>query len=662
MSDMIIRKIDQNIFVIDGIAQLSGRQAMKFNIFINGLQNVKVSRKENEVNLSYCINEKILVAKSIRTIVEHFAKNGIDVKKDEGVIQYLSDLYSEEEERINTLSRLAEIQKGTFEASNDYKLFCEYCNEILQIQLRDYQYKAAYLLSLGKGGFDFSVPGAGKTIITYSAYGYLKNQRLIDQIFVTGPASSYNAWVDEYITCFGAQPDFENLADDSTKECKIYLTASARNHKEITFINVEKLRLLVGEISSYISKKNTLLIVDEAHKIKNPEAAITKAILEITKYAKFRIILTGTPMPNGYEDLYSLSKTFSPFEDILPYRYNQLKRMTKNEASPKEAEMLRKSIEPYYSRISKKYLIETKELLPPKFHFVACKMNQDQEILYNRLNTFSGKMSDDIDGDILEALKKAISIRKMQVSANPALLKKSLISSMDELRNEYADGVEKAGSKIDGLIKADREIMSQFNESSIVRIINKFANGLEETSKNIKAVEITKSLVESGEKVLIWDVFVKNMEVLKVMLETKIGVRVEMINGLVSGEDRQSAIRNFREGSSMILVANPATLAESISLHKVCQNAIYVNRNFNAAQFIQSKDRIHRINMPQGTTASYYILLNEESIDSCVDSRLIQKENRMLAILDADDIEIGGEEMEDTSIMSKQDIEESYLR
>lgn len=111
-------------------------------------------------------------------------------------------------------------------------------------------------------------------------------------------------------------------------------------------------------------------------------------------------------MPNGYEDLYSLSKTFSPFEDILPYRYNQLKRMTKNEASPKEAEMLRKSIEPYYSRISKKYLIETKELLPPKFHFVACKMNQDQEILYNRLNTFSGKMSDDIDGDILEALKK----------------------------------------------------------------------------------------------------------------------------------------------------------------------------------------------------------------------------------------------------------------
>jgi hypothetical protein len=152
------------------------------------------------------------------------------------------------------------------------------------------------------------------------------------------------------------------------------------------------------------------------------------------------------------------------------------------------------------------------------------------------------------------------------------------------------------------------------------------------------------------------------MEILKDMIEEQLDVKVEMINGAVAGEERQIAIRNFREGNGMILIANPATLAESISLHKVCQNAIYVNRNFNAAQFIQSKDRIHRINMPKGTTANYYILLNDESIDTCVDSRLAQKENRMLAILDADDIDIGGEEMEDTSIMSKQDIEESYKR
>ena len=146
------------------------------------------------------------------------------------------------------------------------------------------------------------------------------------------------------------------------------------------------------------------------------------------------------------------------------------------------------------------------------------------------------------------------------------------------------------------------------------------------------------------------------------MLEEKLGACVEMINGSVSGADRQAAIKRFREGSSKVLLANPATLAESISLHKTCQNAIYVNRNFNAAQFIQSKDRIHRINMPAGTTANYYFILNKDSVDLSVDERLTAKEQRMLAILDADDIKIGGSELEDGNIMSSEDIESSYTR
>lgn len=112
----------------------------------------------------------------------------------------------------------------------------------------------------------------------------------------------------------------------------------------------------------------------------------------------------------------------------------------------------------------------------------------------------------------------------------------------------------------------------------------------------------------------------------------------------------------------MVLIANPATLAESISLHKVCQNAVYVNRNFNAAQFIQSKDRIHRINMPLGTTASYYFLMNEDTVDESIDERLTLKEQRMLAILDTDEISIGGAEFEDASIMSDEDVNSTFYK
>ena len=336
--------------------------------------------------------------------------------------------------------------------------------------------------------------------------------------------------------------------------------------------------------------------------------------------------------------------------------------MTKNDASEKQAATIREKLGPYYSRISKKYLLATKELLPPNYYFVPCEMEEEQRGLYDRLNGFFGKLSDDIDEDILMAFKKAMLIRKMQISANPALLQNSIISSMDELKEEYAEGAKKEKSEIGELVKADRELMSGFAASTIAKTVDRYSKGSLSTSKNAKAVEIATELVESGKKVLIWDIFVKNMDILKNMLMDALGDTVEMINGSVTGAERQAAIKRFREGTSMVLLANPATLAESISLHKVCQNAIYVNRNFNAAQFIQSKDRIHRINMPAGTTANYYFLINSDSVDGCVDERLTIKENRMLAILDADDIEVGGSELEDGSIMSTQDIEESFMR
>ena len=143
-------------------------------------------------------------------------------------------------------------------------------------------------------------------------------------------------------------------------------------------------------------------------------------------------------------------------------------------------------------------------------------------------------------------------------------------------------------------------------------MIYRFDSGFLDIPKNNIAVDLALKLISEGKKVIIWDVFVQNMFVLKKQIEKKSSEMVEMVNGLVNGEDRQNALDRFKHGKSMILIANPATLAESISLHRACQNSIYVNRNFNAAQFIQSKDRIHRINMPSGLTATYYFLMNDE--------------------------------------------------
>lgn len=647
---------------LTGLSSMSNRQSMKFNIYLNSLKDVSVDRHMDDLTISFRVVESHFIENTVHDLIDHLKKQNCELVVDEKLQQMVATQETRRSDVADTFEQLKAIQANDRSVKSTYDSFCAFCDSALRITLRPYQYKSAFLLSVGKGGFDFSVPGSGKTIITYAAYASMKANGIADSIFVVGPTSSYNAWFDEYMTCFGIEPEFENLSEQDIGTCKTYFAASPKNHKEITFINIEKIRSLAPEISSYLSNHKALLIIDEAHKIKNPNAKATIAALDITKYAQARIVLTGTPMPNGYEDLHSLTKVFSPFLDILPFNYQQLRNMTKDDATQAQAERIRNSIGPYYSRVSKKYLLQKKELLPPQYHVVDCHMDDEQSRLYQRLNEFCGKLTDEIDEDILADLKKAILIRKMQISADPALLFNSIISSMDELREEYADSINKEKSSTDRLITADREVMSNFHDSSITKTINRYGKGEVITAKNRKAVEIASELVSQGKKVLIWDIFVKNMDTLKRLLEKTIDTRVELVNGSVSGPDRQSSLKRFREGTSMILLANPATLAESISLHKVCQDAIYVNRNFNAAQFIQSKDRIHRINMPKGTTANYYFLLNDESVDSIVNDRLDKKEKRMLAILDADEIEVGGAEFEDNNIMSNQDIEESYMR
>jgi len=82
------------------------------------------------------------------------------------------------------------------------------------------------------------------------------------------------------------------------------------------------------------------------------------------------------------------------------------------------------------------------------------------------------------------------------------------------------------------------------------------------------------------------------------------------------------------------MVANPAAASEGISLHTVCQNAIYVDRTFNAAHYLQSEDRIHRLGLRKDQAPTVEILEGRSTIDEIVRLRLGLKVDRMSTVLD----------------------------
>lgn len=100
---------------------------------------------------------------------------------------------------------------------------------------------------------------------------------------------------------------------------------------------------------------------------------------------------------------------------------------------------------------------------------------------------------------------------------------------------------------------------------------------------------------------------------------------------------RERIVREFQQPSCpyKVIIANPFAVAESISLHKACHNAIYIERSFNAAHFVQSKDRIHRYGLTSEVETHYYFVLSKDTIDETVDARLNEKERRMNEIMES---------------------------
>jgi SNF2 family DNA or RNA helicase len=140
-------------------------------------------------------------------------------------------------------------------------------------------------------------------------------------------------------------------------------------------------------------------------------------------------------------------------------------------------------------------------------------------------------------------------------------------------------------------------------------------------------------------KTLVWSNFVINLEELAQRVLAP--YQPALIYGAIpsSAEDvafttRESELRRFREDERcMVLLANPAAMSEGVSLHEVCHDAVYLDRTFNAGQYLQSLDRIHRLGLTRGTETRISFLVSAEPIDETVDQRVRIKAERLSQML-----------------------------
>ena len=535
--------------------------------------------------------------------------------------------YALEEEKFGEFAEKARLIRDNHCDKDDFERFVDSVSKNLSNRsLYKLQLLSAYHLAFSQNACNFSVPGAGKTSVVYGAFAYLSNlpqedKKYVDRLLIVSPLSAFGPWEFEYEECFGEKPSTRRLNGKvQIEEKKQYLYSF--NPARITLLSYASVSALKDELIYFLKNNKVMVVLDEAHKIKNTNGGVTAAgVLEIASYCSSRVVLTGTPAPNGYEDLYNLYKFIWPTKKIIPFEVYQLKDMSKAISDPR-VDTLLQTIEPFFIRIKKSDLgipqaTEHEPIIVP--------MGETQRRIYDVIEK---KYMNDIvsskDNWFRQDLVKARLLRMMQAATNPSLLSMPL----------------KNFASFEGF---DPNAVSE--DTSLISDVLQYAK-LETPAKFIKARELIEQIVADGGKVVVWAIYIKNiLDFEKYLLSC--GIPCKTLYGatpVATGDEdedevetREKIIAEFNKLDSAfkVIIANPFAVSESISLHKACHNAIYMERSFNAAHFIQSKDRIHRYGLEPETETNYYYLLSEESIDEVIHDRLIEKETRLRDIIES---------------------------
>jgi SWI/SNF-related matrix-associated actin-dependent regulator of chromatin subfamily A-like protein 1 len=342
-------------------------------------------------------------------------------------------------------------------------------------------------------------------------------------------------------------------------------------------INYELVQHEVDRLQRFLETRTMALVLDESQRIKNPDGKATQAILSLAHLAKSRYIITGTPVANSPKDLWTqalfldggeaLGKTVEEFCKRFAIVQKPHGQVFQDEAG---LTRLRSSLSRFSMRRLKEDVLELPDKIYKAIQVTLEPVQRDmydlmRNQLYLEIETLDGQQVVDDAENVLKRL-----LRLVQIASNPSLIDASYSQTPAKI------------TALDSLIE---EILAR------------------------------------EEKAIIWTGFVGNVRLLRRRYEH---YGAAMIYGDVPIDERQGIIRRFQYSRELkILVANPAAAREGLTL-TAANHAIYLDRNFNLVDYLQSQDRIHRIG--QEKPSHIYNLVGENTIDAYIEDVVYRKQ------------------------------------
>jgi hypothetical protein len=313
----------------------------------------------------------------------------------------------------------------------------------------------------------------------------------------------------------------------------------------------------------------TMLVVDESSFIKGYRSKRAQRLTIIGERARYKLILTGTPLSHGIVDLYSQMKFLSPkilnYASFYSFATNHLvydERFKNMVVGVLNEGYIARKINPYVYQVTKEECLSLPEKLYDTWYF---EMDSSQRMDY------------------------------------------------EYEKQEFIENITQENINIG-------EVFTLFLH--LQQIVSGFRNKVKYNSRREETMLNIIDTFDPDEKVIIW---AKYKEDIRAITSALSGVgKFEIFTGETKQSKRQKIIDGFQNGDIRFLVSTPSAGGFGITL-TAASKVIFYNNSFKYSERIQAEDRCHRIGQEKKVT--YIDIICSDSIDGKIYRSLMDKED-----------------------------------
>jgi len=447
-----------------------------------------------------------------------------------------------------------------------------------------YQHEAVAFVASRQHTAIFHEQGLGKTKIAIDVLLQWLREGAVDTALIITKKGLVANWQREFAAHSYLRP---MLLTEEGKNNYYTFTTGTRlvlGHFEVARKEEPRLR-------AWLRSRRVAVIMDEAAKIKNPDAALTQVYHRLAPLFARRVIMTGTPVANRPYDVWSeiffldhgeaLGADFAAFKAEHDFRPEYAH-------DPVAFGAYQDRLATIHRRIAEISIRETKQggrVSLPRKEFVRVDVDWEPQ-QYELYRKVKEELRATVlrDGQLIEEDQESVLkrlLRLVQISSNPRLVDEGYFASPGKLPT---------------------------------------------------LLDLAKDIVRGGEKLIVWTSFNQNADELAKALSHYGALP---LHGKMTMDRRNQVVEWFlKNPDDKVLVATPGAAKEGLTL-TVANHVIFYDRTYSLDDYLQAQDRIHRVS--QTRTCYVYNMIMRDSVDEWVDSLI--EEKRLAAQLTQGDID-----------------------